>query len=208
MIIDLIQTRTFGGADFVFSTINNQDIYTAQIRLNIGSPCISLMQNNESVLLLSSDNINHVKEVFKRESTLFEIKKADGVTCGKISSKEVRGFWSGYKYNQITFNSEIYNCYEVGMGKEGTFVCIYSGEQQIAMIEKPNVVYDNKDFYRIYIEDNKYVEIVCLFATYYDHATAGNYNQVAIKSKKANYYYTINKELKSKYNPQFKELCK
>lgn len=208
MIINMIQTRTFGGADFVFSTTENHVFYTAEVRLTIGSPHITLMKNDTPVLLLRGNDINPITESFKREHTLFNIKKPDGETCGKLTSKFAGKFLSGYRYVQITFYSEVFNCYVVGMGKEGTFVCIYSGDEQIAMIEKSTVVYDNRDFYRIYIKDNKHMEIVCLFATYYDHSTASNYNQAAIKSKKINYYYTLNKELKSKYNPQFKELCK
>ena len=208
MIIDMKQTRSSMGADFVLATNNNHDLYTAQIRLGAGSPDISLVQNNEPVLMLSGDEISiDVKGALRRERTLFFIKKPNGEMCGEISSKVVKKFMAGYRYVQIEFNSELYNCYEVGMGKEGSFECIYIGDQQIAMIEKATVVSDNKDFYKIYIKDDKYIEIVCLFAVYYDHATARNYNEVAIKSKKVSYEYTLNKELKGKYNPQFKELC-
>lgn len=207
MIIDLIQTRTFGGADFVLSTADNQNLYTAQVRLNLLNFNISLIQDNEPVLLLDSYRKLSLEQAFSKKTTLFEIKKPDGEICGKIVSILVRGFF-GYRYYQTTFNSEVYDCYVVGMGKEGTFVCIYSGEQQIAMIEKPPVVYDNKDTYKIYIKDDKYTEIICLFAVFYDHTATGNYNKVAVKTKKVYYYYTMNKNLKSKYNPQFKELCK
>ncbi|AEV69463.1 hypothetical protein [Acetivibrio clariflavus] len=206
MIINMNQTRTFGGADFVFSTIDNYVIYTSEVRLAImGMPRITLIKNNEPVLLLRNKDKNPFSQAFKRNYKLFDIIKPDGETCGKLSHRFVGKFLSGYTYEEITFNSEVYNCYDVGMGKEGTFVCIYSGDEQIAMIEKPPVVYDNKDFYKIYIKDDRHAEIVCLFATYYDHSTAGNYNEIT--TKEINYRYTTNKELKSKYNPLFKELC-
>lgn len=208
MIIELKQTRSTLGADFVFSSNNNPELFTAQIRLSIGSPDIRLLLNNELVYSLSGNGIPiDFKGAFQRERTLFNIKSPSGEICGNLSSKVVKKFLAGYRYVQINFKSELYNCYEVGMGKEGKFICIYIGDQQIAMIEKPTVVYDNKDYYKIYIKDSKYIDIVCLFAVYYDHASARNYNEVVIKSKKVSYEYTINKELKSKYNPKFKEQC-
>lgn len=76
------------------------------------------------------------------------------------------------------------------------------------MIEKHPVVYDNKDTYTIYIKDDVYADLICLFVAYYDHATNSKNNEYAIKAKKVNYSYTFNKDLNSKYNPQFKELCK
>jgi uncharacterized protein YxjI len=209
MIIEMIQTRSFTGADFVFSTNSNENLYTAQVRFDVVKPNINLMQDNETILALSSENINVLKESFKREPTFFEIIKPNGETCGKISSKFIKTFlFFGRSHTQITYNSEVYDCYVVGKGKEGTFVCIYSGEQQIALIEKHTVVYDNKDTYTLYIKDDKHAELICLFATYYDHSANSNYNEYAANSKKVNYYYTYNKELNSKYNPQFKELCR
>lgn len=207
MIINMTQTRTFGGADFVFSTIDNNVIYTSEIRHTIiGRSHITLIRNDKQVLLLRNNDLNPFSEAFKRNYKLFDIIKPDGETCGKLTSKFAGKFWSGYRYEEITFYSDVYNCYEVGMGPEGTFVCIYSGDEQVAMIEKPTVVYDNKDIYEIYIKDDRHIEIVCLFATYYDHSAGGN-SDGAIMSKEINYKYTMNKELKSKYNPLFKELC-
>lgn len=211
MIIDLKQTRNFGGADFIFTTADNQNLYTAQVRFNKLLPKITLLQNDEPVYYLSyniTDIPRRFLESFKREGTLFWINKPDGETCGEISYRRVRNFLLSYSYKQITFNSETYNSYFVGMGKEGVYDCIYSGEQLIAMIEKTPVVYDLKDTYKLYIKDSKHMDMVCLYAIFIDHARSANYNQYAYKTKKISYHYTLSNEIRAKYDPSFKELCK
>lgn len=211
MIIDLKQIRSLEGTDFVFSTPDNPNLYTAQVRFNKLLTNISLFQNDEPVLSLSY-NINDIPRSFiqslKMEGALYCINNPDGETCGEISYKTVRSLFRGYSYNQIIFNSEVYVSYTVGMGKKGIFECIYSGNQLIAMIEKHPVVYNNLDTYKIYIKDNKHMDMVCLFAVYIDHTTSSSYTSSSCKSRTATYEYTLRKEIKDKYDPNFKELCK
>lgn len=208
MIINVKQTRSNRGTDFVFSVPENLELYHAQVRLGRESSDIALIQNDERILMLSSEEVPiDVMGILFRDKVLYNIKKLNGDICGEIALKVVKKFLAGYKYIQINFNAELLNCYEVGMGKEGKFVCIYIGDRQVALIEKSNVVYDNLDSYKIYLEDEKYMQIVCLYLVYYDHATSANSNEFADKSKKTSYEYSPNKELKSKYNPQFKEQC-
>lgn len=211
MIINLIQTRSSFGADFVFSNSASQVIYTASIRLAIGNLDMRLMKNEEPVLISNSGKSQLVNNFGKnspeKEYGILNILKPDGEICAKICSKRVRKFFAGYKYYEIDYNGDEFTCYEVGRGKEGLFVLIYIGERQVAMIEKPPLVHDNKDCYTIYTIDSKYNDIISFFVLYYDHGSSGNYNEVVYKKKEVKYVYTMNKELKSKYNPRFKELC-
>lgn len=208
MIIDVKQTRSNMGADFVFSVDENLELYHSQVRLGREGPDIALIQNNERILILSSDEVPiDVMGILFRDKVLYNIKKLNGDICGEIALKVVKKLLARYKYIQVNFNAELLNCYEVGLGKEGKFVCIYIGDIQVALIEKSNVEYDNMDSYKIYLKDEKYMQIVCLFVVYYDHATSANLNEFSYKSKKTSYEYSPNKELKSKYNPQFREQC-
>ncbi len=208
MIIDVKQKRSSMGTDFVFYVPENLELYHAEARLDREGSDIALIQNNERILMLSSDEVPiDLTGILFRDKVLYNIKKLNGDICGEITLKVVKKFLARYKYIQINFNAELLNCYEVNMGKEGNFVCIYIGDLQIALIDKTNVSNDNLDSYKIYLKDEKYIQIVCLYVVYYDHATSANYNEFTYKSKKTSYENSPNKELKSKYNPQFKEQC-
>ncbi len=202
------QTRSNVDDDFVFSVSENLELYHAQVRLGREGPDIALIQNNEQILLLSSDEVPiDVMGILFRDKVLYNIKKLNGDICGEIALKVVKRLLAGYKYIQINFNAELLNCYEVEMSKEGKYICIYIGDRQVALIEKSKVVYDNMSSYKIYLKDEKYIQIVCLYVAYYDHATSANYDEFVYKSKKTSCEYSPNKDLRSKYNPEFKEQC-
>lgn len=211
IIINLIQTRSSLGADYVFENNANQILYTANIRLAIAKIDISLLKDNQIVLSSTygiNARLNNLgKSLVGTEYNIFNIQKPHGEICGKICYKTVRKFFSGYGYYEINYDGEVFTCYVVGRGKEGLFICIYIGDRQVAMIEKSPIVRDNKDHYIIYTIDNKYNDIVSFFGIYYDHNTSSNYSEFVYKKKEISYVYSFNKEIKSKYNPQFKELC-
>lgn len=204
MVIDMKQTRLGVNANFIFSTENNPNVYQAYVRLCKGSPDIDLMQKDVPILKLNSDEIlTGVKGIFYREKLLSYIKKPNGDICGEVSLKIAHKLMTWYKYIQINYNAELLNCYEVKMGKEGTFICIYLGDIQIAMIEISTICKDDMNFCKIYVKKNKYIEIVCLYAVYHNYLALRSDNE----SNKESYEYTLNKKLKSKYNPKFKEGC-
>jgi len=204
MVIDMKQTRLGVNADFIFSTAENPKVYQACVRLCEGSPDIDLIQKDVQILKLSSDEVpTGVSGIFFREKVLSYIKKPNGDICGEISLKIAHKLMTWYKYIQINYNAELLNCYEVKMGKDGDFICIYLGDIQIAMIEKSTIFNDDMNICKIYVKKDKYTEIVCLYAVYHNYLALKNDNE----SKKENYEYTLNKNLRKKYNPRFKEEC-
>ena len=48
------------------------------------------------------------------------------------------------------------------------------------------------------------IEVSALFNLYYDFVKHGNYGEINYKSKETYYLYTMNKELKNKYDSTFK----
>lgn len=82
---------------------------------------------------------------------------------------------------------------------------MYDSEDiQVGLIEKDNVSYDNKSTYTINTLNKHYQMLAFFFSVYYDNAYYSP-KEVAYKSKEINYEYTLNKELKSKYNSKFIE---
>ncbi|NLD47081.1 MAG: hypothetical protein GX660_07760 [Clostridiaceae bacterium] len=211
MIINLFQTRSSFGADYVLSDNANQAIYTANIRLAVAKRSISLIKNNQPLLLAEINIKTYINDITKGllrgEYHDINIQNPQGDICGSIRYKRVKVFFGGYGYYEINYEGEVFTCYFVGRGKEGMFICIYIGEQQVAMIEKPPLVRDNKDYYKIYTIDNKYNDIISFFCLYYDDIAFSNYTEVVSYKKSISYINTLDKRIKSKYNPQFKELC-
>lgn len=202
------QTRSKGSTDFIFSVPESLELFHAQVRLGEEGYDIALIQNKERILILSNEEVPiNVTGMLSREKVLYNIKKLNGDICGEIALKVVQKFLTRYKYIQINFNAELLNCYEVEMDKDQKYVCVYLGDRQVALIEKSKVLSDNLDSYKIYLKDEKYIQIVCLYVVYYEHATSANYNEFTYKTKKTSFENSTNKVLKSKYNPQFKEQC-
>lgn len=208
MVIDLIQTLSGFKAEYLF-LCNSAVVYTASIPRNAGKLDAHLMQNNLPVLSLKYNNFQQINNFGKKPSekqfNIFSIEES-GNAIGKICLKRTKAFW-GYAYFEMVINDKKYYCYEVGLGKKGLFVCIYYNDEQIALIEKEAVVKDNKDCYKLYTISSEHLSSICLFALYYDHLRFGNYGEIVYKSKEVYYLYTMNKELKSKYDPEFKSLC-
>jgi len=97
-----------------------------------------------------------------------------------------------------------YIAYAIGFGKEGQFVTIYKDDVQVALIEVPVVIQNNKPCYSIYIKAIEDLMAVLLFSLVYDIIRFSNTDSVAYNSTLYNYTRTSNKELKSKYDSSFK----
>ncbi|WP_143069273.1 hypothetical protein [Paenibacillus sp. OV219] len=127
---------------------------------------------------------------------------------GEIYNVKVARFiFFGYSFTKLHLHGREYEGYEVGRGREGHFLCIYEGDQQIALIEKDRVVMDNKDTYDLYVEASAHTDIAKIFAIHWDCSTYANSGEYLNKSKSIEIAFTINKFLKSKYDPAFKSRC-
>lgn len=118
-------------------------------------------------------------------------------------TKKVSGFLQSYNYYEFTLENETYYGYEVGFGKKGLYLCIYKGEELIAIVQKNLKVVNFKDSYVAYLEDEKYMSVVVPFSIYYDVTAYGDvmeWSTLSIKEKRVN---TTSKELRSKYDADF-----
>ncbi|EOL45102.1 hypothetical protein [Enterococcus caccae] len=134
----------------------------------------------------------------------FQIFNENNVLVGSLCERRTKWLF-GYTFFELSYNDETYYFYAIGLGKKGLKIPMYdSNDIQVGLIEKDNISYDNKSTYTINTLDKNYQMLAFFFSVYYDNAYYSP-NEVAYKSKEINYKYTINKELKSKYNPQFIE---
>lgn len=205
MIVQLNQTRVFFSAEYEF--INSGDIiYTSSIPMKVFGVEIFFTGKNENLYKLIFNRKERNKNIFKsrlkRNMKPFIIENMDGLEIGSISRHRTKNFF-GYAYYEINFEGSIYLAYEVGRGKEGIAIPIYKDGIEVSLIEKPPVVIKNRDSYTIYTENSKDFIPVALFSLYFDSIRFGRNEEYAATS--VTYTYSYNKELLSKYNPEYKD---
>ena len=206
MIIQLKQTRSNLKAECNFLS-NAKVIYSAAANNILQSRHVILSRNGKPIYYidyeLGADLSNIIKSPTKKKSDPFAIKNTEGQTVGAIYYTQNRMFF-GYCTYHIVIDGNEWQVYDVGLGKAGNAVCIYQNENQVALIEKTTVVRDNKDYYTLYLEDDMHIIPTCLFGLYYDCTKYSNSGEAVYKSVSIQYEYSLSKELKAKYDPNFK----
>lgn len=129
---------------------------------------------------------------------------SNNALVGNVVGKTKKvGFLKSYPYYEMTFNNETYYGYEVGFGSQGLFLCIYKGDELIAIVDKKLRVINYKDSYTAYIKDESYAIVTVLLVTYYDVITYGDLLQIALFSLSEKRVNTFQKDLIAKYDPDF-----
>ena len=146
---------------------------------------------------------NMFKSRTSRELIPFDVYDAYGALCGKLCKKR-QGSSRKYFTYELELYGRLYVMYEVGLGEQGIKLPIYHGPYQIALGEKDPVTYDNKDGYLLSFDSDLSFWVAVLLSLHYDHDRYGNYGEVSMGSQKTRIIYSINNEVKSKYDPSWK----
>jgi len=208
MKMRFVQTYAAFKASYA-AIIGDSIVYTAELTRDFKLGVYAdFLQGGQLKYRLCFDDNETLKNLLKFNPPAglmpFNIWSPNNELLGHIGLKRTKSF-SGYEYYEYDFYGVRYLAYGVGMGKDGRKIPIYQNDRQIALIEKNPVVYDTKDEYDIYAIDGNFSEVAAIFNLYYDFVRFARFN--VTKTKKTEYLYTLNKELKSKYNPDFKRLC-
>lgn len=132
----------------------------------------------------------------------YQIIESNNVIGEIYQTNKKTVLFSGYGYNTLIFNNNIYNEYGIGLGKESKFP-IYFNNIQISQIDTESIIYNDLHNYKIYIKEDKYSLISIIFACYM-YINAGFKPGIEVKKSVVKYYNkTTNKELNSKYNPEW-----
>ena len=209
---EIVQTYS-GFSAALEAFIEGEPYASAEITNNItfGGAC-NIMRNGKLLYTLSYDTEERASSIGKSKQNKnlipYKIDDANGNKCGQIGIKQADvPFWRLYSFHEMTINSNTYRMYTVGLGKEGLKYPIYCNDTQIALMGKDAVVVNNLDKYDIYAHDRQGAEIAVLFGLYIDITAAANRGTAVTESVRKVYSITTNKELKSKYNPDFKQSC-
>ena len=118
------------------------------------------------------------------------------------------GLFKKFDYHQMKLNGVTFDLFPIGFGEKGSKSPIYSGNKQIAQIEKDCIVYNDLHNYRIFAEDS-FASQIAIFFCIYMYINAGyKPGEKIISGKTKTISVTTNKLLKEKYNPKFTENIK
>ena len=135
----------------------------------------------------------------------YQIHNEAGEELGMIVRKFTGGsIFTRYEYVEMSCLGRMYRMYVVGLGKAGYAFPIYCGETQVALIEKGCEVRNNLDEYELFCMDGFDLPGVML-GLYLDTMMFANRGEVSTHSVKKSVTITTNKEIKAKYDPQFKD---
>ena len=137
----------------------------------------------------------------------YKIFNSEHRILGNVAQIDQREGWFttiSYMHMYIV-DQEQYDLYPIGFGAEGGKHPVYCGNKQIAQIDKPCEIYNDLHHYTIYAVDQDAAEISALFAAYMYINASFEPGQKVKQSYAKCTSITLNKTLKQKYNPDFKE---
>lgn len=212
MIINFNQIKSNLTFEYEATTDNNKIAQVKQGLFYWGYKIVNTFNDNTSYVVFSNTKRSFkiffasLREYFAKERLMYKyyIKNQTDEEIGSIIDlRRKTGFLKAYRYYKMVVNNDSLNFYHIGLGKKGTYICIYKNDKQIGLIDKPIEVKDNLDTYIIYLENDKYVKEVITFLSHFDMRFYGNKGEYAYKKKEYRYIYTFNKELLSKFNEEF-----
>ena len=120
-----------------------------------------------------------------------------------VVQKKFLCFSWGYDFFEMHLNDKRYQIYEVGLGPEQHYICIYENGVIISIIHKKDVKINFRDNYTFYIEHNEDLIAVCIIALYFDCIRYPDHGEIVGGKIGDDSFLTLQKELNDKYDPTF-----
>lgn len=186
------------------ATENSINLCTAVSPLEKG--CLNIIMDYPSGekhrLYYNPSDTSHGTSLIDRLTfKLFDGDNLIGTVVGQ--NKKVKGFLQSYPYRVLKTGNEEFFLYEVGFGSKGLFLCIYKGDELIAIADKDLIVINYQDKYTVYSESSEYASIIMTLIMHYDITAHGDMMEISLASVKKKKVNTIQKELIAKYDSSF-----
>ena len=209
MVSVLRQTRSELSASYVLER-NGAAICTAEMPFRLLNPSLQILRGGgvwASLETSAGESIRRTDPDGRWRGSPFFVRDGAGRSIGRLCQRRVGSFLSRYQYTELSLYRTVLRIYEVGLGREGMKYPVYDGERQLALIEKPPVVYDNLDEYFIcgFDEFGEFASL--LFSLYLDVLSYRNAGEYVVRKKEMRYVWTRRKELLEKCDPAFRSRC-
>ena len=154
-----------------------------------------------------SSKLHREKFADKTATQVSDILK-DGKRVGFIypdlvAMKKVLFLSFGYDYFNFIFNGNKYTVYEVGLGQNQHYICVYSGNETVAIIHKEDKKHNYCDKYVIYALNETLLLDLSILTLYFDCIRYPNHGEFTGESYVDDSFLTTQKELNEKYDPSF-----
>ena len=133
---------------------------------------------------------------------------ADELVGSIIGDTQKTGFLKAIAYYNINIGGRSYRGYEVGLGEDGLYLCIYDdNDTMIATVKKKMNTVNYKDAYTAYIANGdsteEYVKAVLPFILYYDITVFADVMERSVATARQTFTNTAQREVREKFDPEF-----
>ena len=154
-----------------------------------------------------SSKLHREKFADKTATQVSDILK-DGKRVGFIypdlvAMKKVLFLSFGYDYFNFIFNGNKYTVYEVGLGQNQHYICVYSGNETVAIIHKEDKKHNYCYKYVVYALNETLLLDLSILTLYFDCIRYPNHGEFTGESYVDDSFLTTQKELNEKYDPSF-----
>lgn len=125
-----------------------------------------------------------------------------------VAKKKVWFLSFGYDYFNFVLEGKKYTVYEVGLGQDQHYICVYSENETVAIIHKKDIKHNYCDEYIIYTIDKTIMLDMCILALYFDCIRYPNHGEFMGESYVDDSFLTTQKELNEMYDSSFIEMVK
>ena len=197
-----IQRKGTGNA---FVATENGEVLADSLEYLTGphSDVIIKGKDYENVLRHKFDIIALFKAFKTKENVLWRIYENE-ILIGGVKYKGVsrKGF-NSFNYNELQYKGVIYECYEVGLGKDGWFFCFYKNGELVAIVERSLESINYLDEYTCYLSYREdYPAIIAYMIQQECIGEENGYMESGFNAKQL-MLNTTNKEVLAKYDPTF-----
>lgn len=148
--------------------------------------------NHEFLLKNKKDIEQIVYNIIEKKSILGNIHKSNVKNRSIIK----------YDYYHLTYNAQEYSLYTYGLGEKIVYT-LYQNKIQIAQIEKSCIITNDLHDFNIYAKEEKNLYISILYCLFIYGTIYYKPYEKSLQSTKKLFNHSINKELESKYNPNW-----
>lgn len=206
MILHIQQTKTNFAMQWVVKKKNGDAFAVCNSPFENGQFSVSIDYNgmfSEQKMIYNPMDTTYGTKLKDRMS--FKIFDGANLVGTIIGATEKTGFLKAIAFYEIILSGKKYRGYEVGLGAKGLYLCIYDDKDQLVSIVQKNAVTINfKDSYVAYITNDKpCANMVIPFVLYYDVTVFGDIMERAVGSAKQSFATTVQKEVLTKFNPDF-----